>query len=744
MTKRLAVKIVGILIIVMVLIMTLFTVYFVRWRSANMHASLQSKGKILAVTGAATMERVLTEAVTDNKFTLEDMFDTKYQPIPNTNPEKFTTRYDAYLDKVIAPLEDSFLNDEEIVFAVLVDKNGYLPTHNSKFSRPPTGDIDQDKAFSRSKRIFNDPVGLAAARNVAGVLKQDYKRDTGEKMWDISAPVYVKGKHWGAYRIGFSMKNIDTKVAELRSHIIGAMLLMLVLCCLTIIGVVTLLIRPLHSLTESAKRIADGNLEEEIPVTSDDEIGTVAAAFNRMTTTIFKNLSSEISKSKRLFLTMKEAVFQLAGASSTLTTISVQQSTAASEQAAAVQELTTTAEQVAITARQIMENSRLVEECADQASTTCQSGSKDVGAAIAGMEILSRQVQQIADSMLRLGDDSQRIGSIIEIIDSISDQTNLLALNAAIESAGAGEHGKRFAVVAKEVRRLAERTVDATRQIRELISEIQSATNATIVVTEEGSKAVNSASSLVDKVERSFARLIEVVDSTAQAAKEITSSTRQQTSACQQIAETMNEVRDVAHQVADSALETERTVMDITHLAETLRHIVEEEIQSKGKKLALEGAVVMSDILFRALEKGHLTRGQLFDTNYIKIPATTPQKYHTAYDAYTDQYIQKPLDDYLATDDQLFFAVLVDKNGYLPTHNTKYSKPLTGDPEKDKVGNRTKRLFDDPVGLTAARNLEPVLVQAYNRDTGEKMWDVSAPVYVDGEHWGAFRVGYSM
>lgn len=744
MTKRLAVKIVGVLIFVMMLIMTFFTVYFVRWRSANMYADLQAKGKILALTGAASMEQVLAGAVSDGKFTLEAIFDSNYQPLAGTKPQKYTTKYDSYLDRIITPLEDAFLKDDEIVFAVLVDRNGYLPAHNSKFARPQSGNIEQDTAFSRSKRIFNDPVGLAAAKSVAEVLIQDYKRDTGEKMLDISVPVRVQGKHWGAYRIGFSTAKIEERIAELRKQIIGAMLLMLTLCSVTIIGVVTLMIRPLHALTAAATRIAAGNFEEEIAVSSSDEIGTVAATFNKMTTTIFRSLRSEIDKSKRLFMTMKDAVFQLAGSAGTLTTISVQQSSAASEQASAVQQLTTTAEQVAITARQIMDNAGLVEGCADQASSTCQSGSNDVGAAIAGMEVLSRQVKQIADSMLRLGEDSQRIGGIIEIIDEISDQTNLLALNAAIESAGAGEHGKRFAVVAKEVRRLAERTVDATRQIRELIGEIQTATNATIVVTEEGSKAVDSASSLVDKVDRSFALLMNVVDSTAQAAREITLSTRQQTSACQQIAETMNEVREVAQQVAGSAVETERTVADINRLSEALRHIVEEEIQEKGKKLACEGALVMAEILEQALAKGHLTRSQLFDTNYREIPGTMPQKYHTEYDAYTDLNIQKPLDDYLASDDQLFFAVLVDKNGYLPTHNSRYSKPLTGDPEKDKLGNRTKRMFNDPVGLAAAENLEPVLVQAYNRDTGEKMWDISAPVYVDGEHWGAFRVGYSM
>jgi len=744
MLRKLSVKIVGILIIVMVMIMSAFTIYFVKWRSANIYTELLAKGRILALSGAASMERVLNEAVADKRFNLDEISDTNYVQIPGSNPPKFTTKYDAYLDKVLPPLEDAFLKDEQIVYATLLDRNGYTPSHNSKFSLPQTGDIEKDKAFSRSKRIFNDPVGIAAARNSQEILKQEYTSDNSENMWDISAPVYVKGKHWGAFRVGFSMVKTEARIAELSAHIIGAMLLMLVISSLTIIAVVTLLIRPLDILTESAARIADGQLEEDIPVVSNDEIGAVSAAFNRMTSTIVKSLKSEIDKSKLLFATIKDAVFQLAGSSARLTAISVQQSTSATEQAASVQELTATAAQVAITAKEIMENAGLVESCADEANSTCLSGSEDVGAAIAGMEILKLQVQEIAKSMLRLGEDSQRIGGIIEIIDEISDQTNLLALNAAIESAGAGEHGKRFAVVAKEVRRLAERTVTATRQIRELINEIRQATNSTIMLTEEGSKGVDNAGRLVDKVDRSFSTLMQVVDKTAQAAKEITLSTKQQTFACQQIAETMNEVQDVAHQVAGSAVETEQAVIDIRVLSEKLRNLVEAEIQEKGRRSAAEGASILAGILTDALRKGHLTRGQLFDTDYIPIPDTEPQKFHTAYDAYTDLNILQHLDKFLSLDDQVVFAVLVDRNGYLPTHNTKYSISLTGDSEKDKLGNRTKRMFNDPVGLKAAQNIEDILVQTYNRDTGEKMWDISAPVFVDGEHWGAFRVGYSM
>jgi len=155
------------------------------------------------------MERVLTAAVDNGRFSLEDIFDENYQLIPGTDPKKYHTKYDSYLDETIQSFEDELLNDDHVVFAVLVDRNGYLPTHNSKYSKPLTGDVETDKVNNRTKRLFDDPVGLAAAHydgaDGKGYLQQVYMRDTGEKMWDISAPVFVKGRHWGGFRIGYLM-----------------------------------------------------------------------------------------------------------------------------------------------------------------------------------------------------------------------------------------------------------------------------------------------------------------------------------------------------------------------------------------------------------------------------------------------------------------------------------------------------------------------------------------------------------
>jgi methyl-accepting chemotaxis protein len=577
MSKKLSVKIVFILIMVMIVIMTAFSIYFVRSRSTSMEQELLSKGRILAQTGAKSMERILTEAVASGQLTQEQLFDEHYVPIPATEPQKYHNQFDRFTDAAIQPLEDEFLKDDQVVFAVLVDRNGYLPTHNTKYSAPLTGDREKDKTGNRSKRMFNDEVGLTAARNQQPFLKQVYKRDTGETMWDLSAPVFVGGKHWGGFRIGFSMQKTEEKTAQLRNQIVGSMLLMLIISSATILLVVSRSIKPLLKLTDAAHRITGGNLDETIAVESNDEIGALAEAFNLMTTVIVRDLKEEIGRSGRLISSVKEAVIQLSSAANEMMAISAQQASGSTQQASAVQEVTTTSEEIAITAKMITANARSVEGVAEDTTHNCNGGSSDVANAINGMGVVRSQVQSIAKSMLQLGENSQKIGGIVEIIDEISDQTNLLALNAAIEAAGAGEAGKRFAIVAQEVKRLADRTVEATKQIKGLIGEIQRATNNTIMVTEEGTKAVDSASHLVDKVQLSFSSIMESVQETSRTAKEITLSTQQQTSACEQMADTMSEVRDVAQQVAASANETERAIAEILELAERLRDITEKE-----------------------------------------------------------------------------------------------------------------------------------------------------------------------
>ncbi len=162
--------------------------------------------------------------------------------------------------------------------------------------------------------------------------------------------------------------------------------------------------------------------------------------------------------------------------------------------------------------------------------------------------------------------------------------------------------------------------------------------------------------------------------------------------------------------------------------------------QVKNWALACRAEIIgQFDLL---LTSGRLTMPQLFDTFYIPIPGTDPQKFRTQYDELSDGVVQPIIDKVLKRDKRLVFVVPVDRNGYLPTHNSRFAQPLTGDAAADVKANRTKRIFNDRTGLAAARNQEPYLLQRYSRDTGEVMSDLSVPIFIQNRHWGALRIGY--
>lgn len=142
--------------------------------------------------------------LTSGQLSVPQLFDTFYIPVPNTDPQKFRTQYDNLSDGVVRPIIDKILGyDKRLIFVVIVDRNGYLPTHNSRYSRPLTDNADINTKWNRTKRMFNDRTGLAAARNQKDYLLQRYSRDTGEVMGDLSVPIIIQNRHWGAVRIGY-------------------------------------------------------------------------------------------------------------------------------------------------------------------------------------------------------------------------------------------------------------------------------------------------------------------------------------------------------------------------------------------------------------------------------------------------------------------------------------------------------------------------------------------------------------
>jgi len=359
---------------------------------------------------------------------------------------------------------------------------------------------------------------------------------------------------------------------------------------------------------------------------------------------------------------------------------------------------------------------------------------------------IRENVVQTLDTVNRLGVSSAQIGDILNLIEDIADQTKLLALNAAIEAARAGEHGRGFAVVADEVKMLSEKTATSTKEIARIITNIQ-------VESREAARSIAEEQERVeDSVEKSGAardcleRILGLAGETAGLISQIASATEEQSA-------TTNEISDKIHQVSDSAQLVHQDMIASDKAFSVLTGVAEQIFSTVGKfsvgnrhdtmkLLARELRDKATAALERAAAENRVSATDLFDRNYRPIANTSPQKYGTAFDKLFDQIVSPIQEEVLARQSSVFFAICVDDRGYVASHNLRYSKPLTGDGELDKVNNRTKRIFNDKTGLKAAQSVEPFLLQTYMRDTGEIMNDLSTPIYINNRHWGAVRIGY--
>jgi methyl-accepting chemotaxis protein len=269
------------------------------------------------------------------------------------------------------------------------------------------------------------------------------------------------------------------------------------------------------------------------------------------------------------------AVQHVRSSSAELQTAANQQVSGAKEQATAMNQITTTISELLATSRQIAESARRVAQIAGEAGSAARSGDESVTKTKDAVGAIRRQVDSIVTHMLDLGKKSQQIGGILEIINELAEQTNILAINATIEAAGAGEMGKRFSVVADEIRKLADRVGGSTKEIRGLVDDIRAAVNTTVMATESGSKAVDLGTRQFGEVAISFKQIAGLVATTAEAAKEIELSTKQQTTAVEQVNIAVVNVSQAARESEASSGQTLETSLQLTTLSRNLAQLIQ-------------------------------------------------------------------------------------------------------------------------------------------------------------------------
>ncbi|MCB9992475.1 MAG: methyl-accepting chemotaxis protein [Hyphomicrobiaceae bacterium] len=398
-------------------------------------------------------------------------------------------------------------------------------------------------------------------------------------------------------------------------------------------------------------------------------------------------------------------------------------------------------------------------QAASRTSDTLNSNAISVAEALesstATMQELSRQSLHIHQSLGGFDSVVNRIRNSSEAIASIAQETQLLALNASVEAARAGEAGRGFAVIAQAVKSLADQIKSFTNQNAEAIALLRSqlaamqqtvqASAATAEAAHEQAGQARTAAADLNALSASVGDLVSEIEKMSEPVeRNLATFSHLGTS----LGEIVGLIKQSHGNLAGARLRTD----DILTISEDFMRFVAasgvETADTPMIELVQFKAAEISALFERAIRAGVLSETDLFDRNYVPVPGSDPQQVLTRYVAFTDKHLPPIQEPVLDLDERITFCAAVDVNGYLPTHNLIYSKPQGSDPVWNAGNCRNRRIFNDRTGLGAGSNTQSFLLQTYRRDMGGGqfvlMKDVSAPIHVNGRHWGGFRMGYKV
>jgi len=314
-----------------------------------------------------------------------------------------------------------------------------------------------------------------------------------------------------------------------------------------------MILKPIRKMVDGTNQYASGDLRSNIEIITQDELGELTKALNMMKENLKGVIGNILDSSEQISSSSEEltaSAEQSAQAATLVATTIVDVAQGANQQSKSVQETVSFVEKMSSGLQHVAMNANSVADMADRTTSTANQGDEAVDAAMSQMKIIEEAVSSSAQVVIKLGENSKEIGQIVETISGIAGQTNLLALNAAIEAARAGEQGRGFAVVADEVRKLAEQSQEAAQQIASLILEIQTETGSAVMAMNNGTHEVKVGAEVVNTAGEAFKEIVVLIADLSSQIRQISSSIQQMATGSQHIVNSMREFDSISKEIA--------------------------------------------------------------------------------------------------------------------------------------------------------------------------------------------------